>query len=53
VKKLLQRGIAADTVTGKRELGELIYDLLGDGVTVAEINGARNMLTMILEALPD
>jgi hypothetical protein len=35
------------------DVARLLYDLMGNGVTVGEMDAARNMLTIILEALPE
>ena len=49
----LEKGIAAHTAAAQREFYNVILESMGPGVTVGEMNGARNMLTMILDAPPD
>jgi hypothetical protein len=52
-KTRLSAGVDAHTAAAERELSEIILDALGaPRVTVAEMIGARRMLTLLLNALP-
>jgi hypothetical protein len=49
----LEKGMAAYKEQAQRELSEVILEALGSGVTVAEVSGAKNMLALLHDALPD
>jgi PIN domain nuclease of toxin-antitoxin system len=45
--------MAAHKEQGQRELAEVIVQAMGSDVTVAEVSGAKNMLALLHDALPD
>jgi hypothetical protein len=49
----LEKGMAAHKEQAQRELSEVIVQAMGSGVTVAEVSGAKNMLALLHDALPD
>jgi hypothetical protein len=48
----LERGLAAYSDTQRRELRRVVVDALRPDALVGELNGARAMLELILNALP-
>lgn len=51
--RALETGMAGHKEQAQRELSEVIMQAMGCEVTVAEINGAKNMLGLLHDALPD
>jgi hypothetical protein len=52
-EKRLSSALEAHASAATRELGEIIMAALGPQLTVAEVIGARRMLTLLLDALPN
>jgi hypothetical protein len=49
----LERGIRGNVEAAQRDLSVEIITALGPGVTVGEVRGARKLLAILLDALPD